>query len=85
MRLELPDRFRFMCFAKIICYIFYINLLGGKPSGIQVEYMINNYLLFCFGQILNNRSSIITRSSISYSIIEYTFGDFIDRYSSLLA
>jgi hypothetical protein len=47
--------------------------------------MIDNYLFFCFGQILNNKSSIITRSSTSYSITEYTFGDFIDRYSSLPA
>jgi hypothetical protein len=47
--------------------------------------MINNHLLFCFGQILNSRSSITTRSSTSYSIIEYIFGDFIDRYSSPLA
>jgi hypothetical protein len=74
-----------MRFAKIICYIFYISLLGGKSSGIQVEYMIDNHLLFCFGQILNSRSSIITKSSTSYSIIEYIFGDFIDRCSFPLA
>jgi hypothetical protein len=47
--------------------------------------MIDNHLLFCFGQILNSRSSITTRSSTSYSITEYIFKDFIDRYSSLPA
>jgi hypothetical protein len=44
--------------------------------------MIDNYLFFCFDQILNNKSSITTRSSTSYSITEYIFGDFIDRCSS---
>jgi hypothetical protein len=47
--------------------------------------MIDNHLFFCFSQILNSRSSITIRSSTSYSITEYIFGDFIDRYSSLLA
>jgi hypothetical protein len=44
--------------------------------------MIDNHLLFCFDQILNNRSSITTRSSTSYSIIKYIFRDFINRYNS---